>query len=130
VYVADTANNRVALYGTLTTGASAAEILGQLGPTTRLPASSVTDLGHFAGPAGLAFDGANLYVSDRDLSRVLVIHDPKDGGIERSAITGAGYQPTGGIAATKTPFFTSGLYVSDSSNNQIFGVSSVSRLGY
>jgi hypothetical protein len=130
LYVADTGNNRVLLYPQLTNGAYATEWLGQLASSDRVPATSIDDTGELAGPSGLAFDGVNLYVADRDLGRIVVIRDPKDGGIVRSVITDAsgGYHASGGLAVVRTPFFTSKLFVSDVSSQRIFNVVSVSRL--
>jgi sugar lactone lactonase YvrE len=131
LYLADTGNNRVLLFTQLSTGVNATAVLGQFDAASRVPAASIDDTIHLAGPSGLAFDGVNLYVADRDLGRVVVIRDPKDGGAIRSIISGSGqgYQPTGGIAVARTAFFTSQLFASDANSHRVFRVSSVSRLG-
>ncbi len=122
LYVADTGNNRVLLFDQLTTGSVAKRVLGQIGAGARVPATSLEDTEHFAGPSGLAFDGVNLYVADRDLARVIVLRDPEHGAVTRSVVSESsqGYQPTGGLAVMRTPFFTSKLFVSDASSHRVF----------
>lgn len=131
LYVADSGNNRVLRFtaGPVVSGAPAEAVLGQPDASTRTPASTATDTTHLAGPAALSSDGANLYVADRDLARVVVLDASgavKDviGGIGGSSVLRAGT----GVVATKTPLFTSRLYVSDSSADRIGVVSSVGRL--
>jgi sugar lactone lactonase YvrE len=135
LYVADAGNNRVVSFSTppASSGAAADGVLGQADLVSRAPASALSDLAHMAGPVALTSDGENLYVVDRDLGRVLVF----DVGTVVSAApaelfigssTGVPLAAPQGIAAERTPFFTSNLYVSDTGNNQVALVASVSRL--
>jgi hypothetical protein len=135
LYIADTGNNRVVSFSTppAVTGAAADGVLGQADLVSRAAGATASDLAHMAGPVALTSDGENLYVVDRDLGRVLVF----DVGTVASAApallfiggaTGVPLSAPQGIAAERTPFFTSRLYVSDTGNNQVALVASVSRL--
>jgi sugar lactone lactonase YvrE len=134
--VADTGNNRVLRYSTPTaaSGAAADKVLGQADLTSRIPAPNVSDLAHLAGPIAITTDGANLYVVDRDLARVVVYHKDavQSGGAAAEEFGGnggaAGLLATGGVAAQKRPLFTSTVFVSDALNNRIASILSVSRL--
>ncbi len=135
LFVADSGNNRVLRFAPLPTasGALANAVLGQPDLTSRGSAAAATDKTHLAGPAALADDGANLYVIDRDVARVVVFSLPADTtGSPPMAIFGAagGLNLSGpaGIAVERTPFFTSRVYVADTNDDRIVLLGSVSRL--
>ncbi|MBV9948516.1 MAG: hypothetical protein JOZ69_16825 [Myxococcales bacterium] len=135
LYVADTGNNRVVSFSTPPTasGASADSVLGQADLATRAPAVDLADLSHLAGPVALTDDGQNLYVSDRDLARVLVytVATVTQGEAATSVVGslgGVSLKTPNGIAAERTPFFTTRLYVADTGNNQVAVIRSVNRL--
>jgi hypothetical protein len=135
LYVADTGNNRVVSFSTPPTasGASADGVLGQTDLTSRAAAVVSNDLGHLAGPIALVDDGENLYVTDRDLGRVLVfaVGTITSGGPASNSVGASGgltMSRPSAIAVERTPFFTSRLYVADTGDNQIAVVGSVSRL--
>ena len=135
LYVADSGNNRVASFSTPlpASGAAADGVLGQADLVSRDPAAASTDLTHMAGPVALTSDGENLYVVDRDLGRVLVFDVGTVASTSPALLfiggsTGVALGAPQGIASERTPFFTSRLYVSDTGNNQVALVASVSRL--
>jgi hypothetical protein len=135
LYIADTGNNRLVSFSTApsASGASADGVLGQANLTSRGAAVVSNDLNHLAGPVALVDDGENLYVTDRDLGRVLVY---AVGTITSGGPAAFGVGVSGGltmtrpsaIAVERTPFFTSRLYVADTGNSQIAVIQSVSRL--
>ncbi len=136
LFVADTGNNRVLRFDApfAESGAGANGVLGQPGFTARIPAARADELSALAGPAGLAGDGTNLYVVDRDLARV-VVYGPGFLGTDAGAtsvlseIGGAAVQQVlGGIAARREGLFTTRLFVSDTNANRIANVRSVTRL--
>ena len=135
LYVADSGNNRVVFFLTppSTSGTSAGGVLGQANLTSRLAAAAPNDLNQLAGPVKLATDGENLYVADRDLGRVAAwalgsasTAAPATRVI--GAVGGLAIQSPGGVAATRTPYFTSQLYIADTAGSRIDVVGSVSRL--
>jgi hypothetical protein len=135
VYIADTGNNRVVSFTAIpkSNGASANGVLGQPNLTSRLAATLPVDLTELAGPVGLTADDENLYVVDRDLSRALVyrvgtIKSAAPAAISISSAGGLSLSGPGGIAAERTPYFTSRVYLADTGHNDVAIVSSVSRL--
>ncbi len=134
-YIADSGNNRVVFYATTPTssGSPADGVLGQASFTSRTPAVAPDDLTHLAGPVGLATDTENLYVVDRDLGRAVIysVGTLTSGSVATSTVGisgGLALSAPGGVAVERTPLFTSRLYVSNSANNQVQVVDSVSRL--
>lgn len=135
VYIADSGNNRVVSYSTPPTsnGASANGVLGQSDLTSRIAATSPTDLTRLAGPVGLATDVENLYVDDRDLARVVVyrigtIASSAPGALVIGQVGGLTLRGPGGVAVERTPYFTSRVYIADSGDNDVAIVGGVSRL--
>lgn len=131
LFVADTGNNRVMRFAlaALATGAPAEAVLGQPDSTARVPASTVLDTEHLAGPAALSFDAANLYVSERDLGRVVVFGP--DGKVSELIGGNGSSSPLragDGVAAVPTGLFTTRLYVSETGSDRVSIVGSVSRL--
>ena len=134
-YIADSGNNRVVFYSTTpaSSGSAADGVLGQSDLTSRTPGVAPDDLTHLAGPVGLATDTENLYVVDRDLGRAVVyaVGTLKSGAAATSTVGlsgGLALSAPGGIAVERTPLFTSRVYVSNSANNEVQVVDSVSRL--
>jgi sugar lactone lactonase YvrE len=135
LYVADTGNNRIVFFTQppTTNGAGASGVLGQSDLTSRVGASTETDLAHLAGPVALSADAENFYVADRDLGRVLAY---ELGTIANGASASFAVGPTGGlsmsttsgVATQTTALFTTRLYISDTGNNKVAVVQSVSRL--
>ncbi|MDX2166843.1 MAG: NHL repeat-containing protein, partial [Deltaproteobacteria bacterium] len=123
VWVADTGNNRVLKFTTLSTGASAAFAIGGGG------GASATTL---SGPRDVHVDGSgNLWVADTGFSRVLRYAPPLTAGKAASGVLG---QPTltsgtanqGGLGATSLGFpeklfadDNGRLWVADSANNRV-----------
>jgi sugar lactone lactonase YvrE len=129
--VADTGNNRVLRFdpGAATTGAAAEAVLGQPDASARTPAASVLERDRLAGPSALATDGTYLYVSDRDLGRVVVMAADGQvveviGGLGSASLLRAG----DGVAVKKTGLFTSRLFVSETGTDRVGVVEGVSRL--
>lgn len=82
LFIADGGNDRVLVYHTIPTqnGQAADAVLGQFSADTNLTSDSafperVSSSDSFRTPAGLAFDGQNLYVSD-PFNRRVVIYTP------------------------------------------------------
>lgn len=131
LFVADTGNNRVLRFvlAGLANGAAATSVLGQPDDASRVPAGTVLDTDHLAGPAGLSADATNLYVAERDLGRV-VVFGPQGkvteylGGLGSSSLLRAG----DGVAAVPTGLFTTRLYVSETGSDRVSIIGSVSRL--
>ena len=90
LWVADTGNNRVLKFTSITTGASAAFAIGGSGgpsPTT------------LSGPSDVVIDGAgNLFVADTGFSRVLRYAAPLSGGMAASTVFGHAGSMTNGAA--------------------------------
>jgi NHL repeat len=135
VYIADSGNNRVLFYSTAPTlsGAAADGVLGQDNLTSRSPAVAPDDLTHLAGPVAVATDEENLYVADRDLGRVVIysVGTLKSASPATSTVGPSGgltLIAPGGIAVERTALFTSRVFVSNSANNEVQVVDSVSRL--
>jgi hypothetical protein len=135
VYVADSGNNRVVFFKAKPTAvdAPADGVLGQADLTSRIAAVTPGDLAHLAGPVKLAVDDENLYVADRDLGRAVVyeLGAVKSGASATQTIGvqgGLTIQSPGGVAAAKTAFFTSTLYVADTAGSRVDIVGTVSRL--
>jgi hypothetical protein len=135
LFVADTGNNRVLRFGTIPTasGVAAEGVLGQPDLSSRDAAQSSSEKSHLAGPVAFASDGAYLYVADRDLARVVSYALPGTGlGPEPAETLGApaGLSLSGpsGLAAERTPLFTSRLYVADTNSDRVVILGSLSRL--
>jgi hypothetical protein len=129
--VADTGNNRVLRWNATPHGGGqpADVVLGQPNAKERAPASNVYDVEHLAGPAALAFDGTNLYVVDRDLSRTVVYQGGSRGADVLGGVGGPSLlRSSGGIAAVRGPLFTTKLFVSDTSSDRVVVVTPYSRL--
>jgi hypothetical protein len=135
LFVADSGNNRVLYFATIpaSSGAAADAALGQPDLTSRGSTSQPDDKARLAGPVALANDGANLYVADRDLGRVIVYALPTAStGAAATTILGStgGLSAAGpaGLAVERTPFFTSRVYLADTNNDRLVILGSVSRL--
>jgi hypothetical protein len=135
LYIADTGNNRLVSFSTPPTasGASADGVLGQPDLVSRGAAVISNDLSRLAGPMAVVDDGENLYVTDRDLGRVVVysVGTIASGGPASFSIGASGglamTRPSA-IAVERTAFFTSRLYVADTGGSQVAVIQSVSRL--
>jgi hypothetical protein len=135
LFIADSGNNRVVAFDDIPTGngTSASLVLGQPDFASRIAAPNGSDRDHLAGPVGLASDGTNLYAADRDAQRVvvwelasLVTSAPAASLLNASnGLVASGPQ---GLAVERTALFTSRLYLSDSNNDRILVLGSVSRL--
>jgi len=135
LFVADSGNNRVLHFGTLpmSSGVAADAALGQPDLTSRGSTSQPADAAHLAGAVALADDGANLYVADRDLGRVVVYALPAAStGMAATRILGiaGGLSTAGpaGLTVERTPFFTSRVYLADTNDDRLVMLGSVSRL--
>jgi hypothetical protein len=135
LYIADTGNNRVLSYSTMPTApaANADGVLGQRDLVGRTAALVSDDLIHLAGPIHLAEDGENLYVVDRDLGRVVAygigtLKSRQPAAFSIGIVGGLPFAGPAGIAAERTPFFTSRLYIGNTGHNEVTIVQSVSRL--
>lgn len=135
LFVADAGNNRVLRFASIPTasGAAATNALGQADLVSRAATADASDKTHLAGPTALADDGTNLYVTDRDLGRVVIYALP--GATSGAAATtilgnagGALLRAPQGVAADRTPLFTSRVYVSDTNGDRLLVLGSVSRL--
>ncbi len=136
LFVADSGNNRILTFSSLpqTSGAAADGVLGQTDLNSRTASASASDLTHLAGPVAFAFDGANLYVTDRDEARVVVYSKVAltSGSVAVDAFGVSGglfMKSPGGVVAERTAFFTSRVYIADTADNQLTVLSSVNRLG-
>jgi hypothetical protein len=108
-------------------------VLGQASSATRQPAATASDLTKLSGPVSLASDGTNLYVADRDLARVVLFtlasQEPAVPAVSfLGSADGITLRSPSGIAATKTPLFTSRVFVSDTAGDRVVILKSVSRL--
>ena len=133
LWVADTGNNRVLKFTSITTGAGAALAIGGSGS-----ASSRT----MSAPRGLLTDAAGgLYVADTGFSRVLRFAPPLSGGMAASTVFGHGGSMSngsanqGGVSAgslaypEKIKLDPGGrLFVADTGNNRVLEFDS--PLGY
>jgi hypothetical protein len=135
LYLADSGNNRVLMFSKPPTvsGAAADGVLGQPDLTSRIAAVLPTDTSHMAGPAAIAEDQENLYVVDRDLGRALVFHigTVSNGASAVQALGangGLALMGPSGIASQRTGLFTSNVYVTNTGQNQIAVLASLSRL--
>lgn len=133
--VADTGNNRVLRWNTLpqASGAPADIVYGQPDFTSRGASSDPLAADRLAGPIGLASDGTNLYVADRDLSRVVVFRgdDLTSPGTVVDVIYGTrGLSLHGavGLAAAPTPLFTTRLFIADTRFDRLLVVDKLTRL--
>lgn len=131
-FVADRGNNRVLVFSDgVTTGMAATTVLGQADLASRATTADPADLQRLASPSALSEDGANLYVADRDLGRVVVY--PGFGSQTNANLTvgplgGLVLRAPMGVVAEPTPFFTTRLYVSDTNGDRIMVVESVPRI--
>ena len=136
LYVADSGNNRVVFFSAPpASGANADGVLGQPDLTSRSATSNANDFTGLAGPVALTQDGENLYVVDRDLARVLtydlgMIQSSSPAAISIGTTGGLALTGPQGIAAERTPYFTSRLYIGDTGDNQVAIVQSVTRLDF
>ncbi|HXN31332.1 MAG TPA: NHL repeat-containing protein, partial [Polyangiaceae bacterium] len=137
LYIADTGNNRVVSFSKApaASGAAADGVLGQADLAGRGAAVVADDLTHLAGPVALAQDGENLYVVDRDLGRVLeyslgTIMSSSPAVLSIGTLGGLTLAGPQGIAAERTPLFTSRLYIGDTGDNQVVMVEAVNRLAF
>lgn len=134
LFVADAGNNRVLRWSSPpVTGAAADVVLGQPDFKQRSPAATVFDVDHLAGPVAVAWDGANLLVVDRDLSRVVRwTADTTRGGKATEVLGGTGgpslLRGSGGIATLRGPLFTTRVFTSETGNDRVAVVAPVSRL--
>jgi sugar lactone lactonase YvrE len=135
VFVADSGNNRVLMFSTVpkTSGVAADGVLGQADLTSRTAAALSDDLTRLAGPVAMAYDGTNLYVTDRDLARVVAYHaatlsSTSSAFISLGAGGGLSLRGPGGVVAERTPYFTSRVYIADTGNDQLTLLASVSRI--
>ena len=129
--IADSGNNRVLVYKAVPSADSDADgALGQPDLTARVAAADSTDRTRLAGPVALASDGANVYVLERDLGRVMAWRVGAVGGLPAFALDGSalGTHAPHGIAADSTPDFTSRLYIADSGADRLLVIDGVSRL--
>ncbi len=124
LWVADTGNNRVLKFTSITTGASAAFAIGGSGA-----ASAAT----LSGPCDAVVDGGgNLFVADTGFNRVLRYAPPLTGGMSASVVFGHagsmanGTANQGGVSANslaapeKLALDGNGrLWVSDTANNRV-----------
>lgn len=135
LFVADTGNNRVLRFAAVPSamGQAAVAIFGQDSGTTRIAAANANDVTRLGGPVAMATDGTNLYVTDRDVNRVVTYALGAATGTPASLLfnanTGLVASSPSGIAAARTPLFSTTLWVSDTSNERILLVDPVSRLG-
>ena len=88
---------------------------------------------HLAGPIAMAFDGTNLYVTDRDLARVVTYRIPTLGSNKSAFLSlgingGLSLRGPSGVVAERTPYFTSRVYVADTGDDQLTLLGSVGRL--
>jgi hypothetical protein len=135
LFVADAGNNRVLRWNAppSASGTAADVVLGQPDFKQRTPAATVFDVDHLAGPVGLAFDGTNLLVVDRDLARVLsYAGDASKGGKATEVLGGIGgpslLRGSGGIAILRGPLFTTRVFVSETTSDRVAVVAPLSRL--
>ena len=134
VYIADSGNNRVAVFSTLPTGngAAADAVLGQPDAASRAPGSVAANVALLAGPVQIGDDGEQLYVCDRDLARVVAYPLSATGapGAPRLAfpLGLAALLGPDGLAVERTPLFTSRLYVASTNANLTDVIEGVSRL--
>lgn len=135
LFVADSGNNRVVVFDSLptTSGAAGSKVLGQPDTASRAPTADINDARRLAGPVALASDGANLYVADRDANRVVGygLESLATGAAARmlfNANTSLNALGPSGLAIEPTALFTTRLYVSDTNNDQLVVLGSVSRL--
>lgn len=138
LFIADSGNNRVLRFAAVPnrSGAAADAVLGQLDLTSRGSAALPSDLRRLAGPVAMVDDGANLYVVDRDLGRVLEFELPAAGNAVAAAASlgslagdrGLSLNGPGGLAVEKTTFFTSRLYIADTGGDRLVTLTSISRM--
>jgi hypothetical protein len=132
VYVADSGNNRVVVYGLadLRDGVSSRFVLGQPDAVSRTPSAIPSDTTRLAGPTRLASDGVQLFVVERDLARVTAFGldaDRTARGTMHAAI-GFPFGAPGAIAVTRAPNFRTTMFVADSRGDRIVVVEGVTRL--
>lgn len=132
LWIADTGNNRVVRYASLTTGATADRVLGQPSANDRVPASSAQDRTRLAGPVTVASDGVSLFVADRDGGRVVVfaIGDASftPAALAIDSVNGARFGNASGLVVERGPLFTTRVFVADPIGEAITVVGPLSRL--
>jgi len=137
LWVADSDNNRIIRFSTLTTGASADLVLGQSSNTA---ISSGTSNVKLKGPNALEFDSSgNLWVADESNSRILKFSTPftnndaatvviGQANFDSSATSIAGAEGAKSLNAPNGMTFdgSGNLWVSDSNNNRVLQFTSFS----
>jgi sugar lactone lactonase YvrE len=135
LYVADTGNNRVLIYGSalsLSNGAAASTVIGQSNFTSRLNGSGQSQLSL---PIGVVVDNSgNLYVADNSCNRLLYYPNAAASGNGQPAktvygqigflLSSANQGGSPGATTLSGPFFLAldshgNLYVGDSNNNRV-----------
>lgn len=137
LFVSDSANNRVLIWNSVPAGngVGANLVLGQaaMNAGTANRGASRPSANTLAGPAGVIFDGTQLYVADRANNRVLIFNPlPSSNGPPASLVVGqTGFTSGAANLATSRPgaatmFRPSGvrtdngrLYAADRSNNRV-----------
>lgn len=134
LFVSDTGNNRVMAFDLPLRSSAplAARIVGQPDASGRTPAASILDASRLAGPVALATDGTSLFVGDRDMNRVVrYLLSNMDTGAAAAELfnanNGLSAAPAA-LAVERTPFFTTRLYVADSTRDRILVADGISRL--
>lgn len=135
LYVADAGNNRVLgfVLPLPSSGPAASMVLGQENDGSRMPASSIADRKRLAGPVALATDQTSLFVADRDMNRVVryLLGSTASGAqIDEifNASNGLTVSPRA-IAVRRTPYFTTQLFVADSTRDRIVIADGIARFG-
>jgi NHL repeat len=133
--VVDSGNNRVLRFASVPSAnnAAASAVIGQADLQSRVAAAVRTDVTRLAGPIDVVDDGVNLYVSERDVSRVtsypLPLADrPASNAVFISAENGDSARRPSGLAVERTPLFTTRIYVGDTGSNRLLLLGSASRL--
>lgn len=132
VYVADTGNNRVLLFSTVTADDPTAQFVIGASDFTSNNNSGTVSQARMYSPSGIAFSGSGgsfrIYISDRDFNRVLIFGAIGANGQSATGVLGqssfitsaAGLSQSAlaspvGVAATAA----GALYVADSGNNRV-----------
>ena len=132
VYIADTGNNRVLIFATVTANdPSAINVIGATNFTSNNSAGTVSQNRMYS-PSGIAFSGSGgslrVYISDRDFNRVLVFGQITVNGQSAQNVLGQSSFLTSGTSLSQTGLASpagltvdasSTLYVTDSGNNRV-----------
>ncbi|MEO0326212.1 MAG: hypothetical protein AAF447_24900, partial [Myxococcota bacterium] len=106
------------------------EVLGQPSPRERRPAATVDDTLRLAGPVTLAQDGAQVFVGERDVTRISIFDfDAVDAGGSRELRVGPELtgSPTS-FAATRTRLFRTTLTLGTREPGRLLQLEGLSRL--